>query len=503
MKVVNFNKTRVLIPAALALMFGVASGDAATITSGDLFFTTYQNNGGLGISGGPAKGTNYWSVHFTYSTGTPNTLVLGPNVPLANLTGADGIIFDPNDSTHLLIGEQGANLVASVGTTAGPPSAEKLADQSGTLNPNAYAVTATPDGTKLVVLPNSAVPYINILPLPLANGTARGVDHPGIVGLAFIKDSTNVLQAYWGDAPDFSVTGSFGQIDLTTGVTNLSKIIDDTASGGGQQGLPSHGLEYDPYSNCIILSDATQIWQLCPDATAPNTFHIVSKVTSGGDCNSAGQATYNCVGHNSFDQTTVDGLGHMFASNNNGDLFFIDYQDTPTNPNPKHLIGLSAFTKRVFLAEALDDIANGGGAPPPPAVGRMTGGGSVFTPDGTRVTHGFELHCDVNQLPNTLEINWAGGNNFHMDVLTSALCTDDPQIHQQPPKSSTFDTFVGTGTGKLNGVAGATIVFTLVDAGEPGTKDTAAYLIKDSHGNTVLTVPANTLLDKGNQQAHK
>jgi hypothetical protein len=38
----------------------------------------------------------------------------------------------------------------------------------------------------------------------------------------------------------------------------------------------------------------------------------------------------------------------------------------------------------------------------PGSPGRMTGGGSVFETDGTRVTHGFELHCDVTDVPNTL-----------------------------------------------------------------------------------------------------
>ncbi|OLD61385.1 MAG: hypothetical protein AUI33_14645 [Ignavibacteria bacterium 13_1_40CM_2_61_4] len=32
----------------------------------------------------------------------------------------------------------------------------------------------------------------------------------------------------------------------------------------------------------------------------------------------------------------------------------------------------------------------------------MTGGGSVFTETGVRVTHGLELHCDANDQPN----NW-------------------------------------------------------------------------------------------------
>lgn len=137
-----------------------------------------------------------------------------------------------------------------------------------------------------------------------------------------------------------------------------------------------------------------------------------------------------------------------------------------------------------------------------PVTGRMTGGGSVFTPDGTRVTHGFEIHCDITDVPNTLEVNWPAANNFHMDTLTYAKCTDDPSINQKPPNSSTFDTFVGIGSGKLNGEAGATIEFTFVDAGEPGTSDTATYIIKDKLGNVVYTVPVAPLI-KGNHQAHK
>jgi hypothetical protein len=129
--------------------------------------------------------------------------------------------------------------------------------------------------------------------------------------------------------------------------------------------------------------------------------------------------------------------------------------------------------------------------------GRMTGGGSIFTRDDVRVTHGFELHCDPNDVPNNLEINWGGGNNFHLTSLTSALCIDDPAIAPPPPNAS-FDTYIGTGVGTCNGQPAA-IEFRLTDAGEPGTKDTAAYRI--TGGCSLTAGPA--FLDKGNQQAHK
>ncbi len=137
---------------------------------------------------------------------------------------------------------------------------------------------------------------------------------------------------------------------------------------------------------------------------------------------------------------------------------------------------------------------------------RMTGGGSVFKSDGTRITHGFELHCDINKLPNNLEVNWPGTgkgkpseNNFHLDVLNSAVCTDNPVLDAEQP-NNTWDTYTGTGTGKLNGVSGATASWVFTDNGEPGKNDSMTITIKDKNGSTVLTVSGN--LHDGNHQAH-
>lgn len=138
-------------------------------------------------------------------------------------------------------------------------------------------------------------------------------------------------------------------------------------------------------------------------------------------------------------------------------------------------------------------------APPPGAIeGFMTGGGSVFTAGGVRVTHGFQLHCDAAELPNNLEVNWGKGNRFHLESLTSAACTDDPTIDPGSP-AAPFDTYVGEGTGRYNGVSGATVKFTFTDAGEPGSNDMATIVISDSSG-VVLTVTGK--LDRGNHQAH-
>jgi hypothetical protein len=132
--------------------------------------------------------------------------------------------------------------------------------------------------------------------------------------------------------------------------------------------------------------------------------------------------------------------------------------------------------------------------------GRMTGGGSIFTKAGGRVTHGFELHCDPEIGPNNLEINWGNGNHFHLETLLTAVCTDDPTIVPRPP-SADFDTYNGTGTGSCNGVEGASITFELTDAGEPGKVDFASFEITGCPDGLTLSVSGN--LNKGNQQAHK
>lgn len=141
------------------------------------------------------------------------------------------------------------------------------------------------------------------------------------------------------------------------------------------------------------------------------------------------------------------------------------------------------------------------------APGRMTGGGSFFCPylsGNQRVTHGFELHCKLENVdvsgPNNLEINFSGGDNFHLTTLTTAVCSDTLAI-QQPP-SVDFDTFEGSGAGTFNGQP-ATIAFTLVDGGEPGTKDIAVIKIQVGT-TTVIDCPlsASSFLTFGNQQAH-
>lgn len=142
----------------------------------------------------------------------------------------------------------------------------------------------------------------------------------------------------------------------------------------------------------------------------------------------------------------------------------------------------------------------------PKVQGRMTGGGSVINgpsdiPPGVRVTHGFELHCDVTKGPNNLQVNWDKGNRFHLETLTSAMCTQDNSIGGPNPPAAGFNKYVGSGTGRVNGVSGKTITFEFTDAGEPGKNDHVHIHISDP--TTSMTIlSADGFLRHGNHQAH-
>lgn len=167
----------------------------------------------------------------------------------------------------------------------------------------------------------------------------------------------------------------------------------------------------------------------------------------------------------------------------------------------------------------------------PPGVtlvpGRMTGGGSIFLSgpdlvfgqpaDGAeiRVTHGFEVHCSPDIVPNNLQINIhkpnGEGGKFHLELLTFAACWDDPSIEPNPP-AAPFDHYFGFGVGRFNGNAGYCAQWLFTDAGERGTEDRIKYLriwTGDGCGTAgpfdgVVTVeePGHPLTF-GNHQAHK
>jgi len=148
--------------------------------------------------------------------------------------------------------------------------------------------------------------------------------------------------------------------------------------------------------------------------------------------------------------------------------------------------------------EVLNPITGLCEAPPPPPEslkGRFTGGGFQIIAGDIKVTRGFTIHCD-NILTNNLEINWAGGNNFHMTKNTLAAVTCSKPRLPNPPAAD-VSRIDARAVGTCNGLPAA-IHFVLEDRGEPGTSDRAAFTIS---GGCSLNVPEG-FIDGGNIQAH-
>jgi len=150
-------------------------------------------------------------------------------------------------------------------------------------------------------------------------------------------------------------------------------------------------------------------------------------------------------------------------------------------------------------------LAAGGPIPRPlhaaadPAGAGMDGGGCVTTPDEHPITHGFDLHCDAEDPPNSLDIDW-DGNRFHLGAIERVRCSDDPAIDLEPPVAG-FDTVSGAGSGRLNGENGATAEWTFTDAGAAGVEDRAVIVIRKASGEVVLDVSGT--LTYGNHEAHE
>ena len=146
----------------------------------------------------------------------------------------------------------------------------------------------------------------------------------------------------------------------------------------------------------------------------------------------------------------------------------------------------------------------------PTGTGRFTGGGKQVTindatGDPVAVTKGFEVDCDLHQPSNNLEVNWQDpaqtAHQFHMTAFTSAICTKPGNPN---PPTAPVNQIIGTGTGRFDGADGYSIVFELIDNGEPGKGvDEASFMIYQTSNplNVVLNAPL-TFITGGNVQAH-
>ncbi len=351
--------------------------------------------------------------------------------------------------------------------------------------------------------------YASHTDLYRANPTTGVVDQnytiQGGLGALAYDSVNNVIYAGPGggssscDVLAIQLDASKSVVGTTTKFTNPSvcTALDD-------------GLAYDGTNNSFYYS---------PDGSTTIThFDATGNIMAGSPFTWTGTGCYNsglAIGGNLLFQGS-DGCNHIWVVDKTSLAAAYDFGtgaggvrdedlecDTATfaGIGKQVMWSMEAYEPRRAVAFEIAPGTCGTGGQPAITTGNMTGGGSITDTIGTpstRVTHGFELQCNATQTPNNLEVNWAKGK-FHLENLTSASCTDDPKITPNPPAAG-FNTYTGKGTGKLNGVSGATIEFTFTDAGEPGNHDTAKIVIKTG-STTVLSVSGN--LNTGNQQAHK
>lgn len=132
----------------------------------------------------------------------------------------------------------------------------------------------------------------------------------------------------------------------------------------------------------------------------------------------------------------------------------------------------------------------------------MTGGGNITEGRGRNAvpfsTHGFIIRCDGSFAQFQYNDHTNGGN-FHLEDVTSVVCIDQ-NLSPQPPATD-FDTLTLIGTGRWNGVSGATVIVTMTDEGQPGTNDTFDIVVVPAGGgDPVSDISGN--LTVGNHQAH-
>lgn len=143
---------------------------------------------------------------------------------------------------------------------------------------------------------------------------------------------------------------------------------------------------------------------------------------------------------------------------------------------------------------------------------RMTGGGHILgtnnlTGDTVKVTHGFTLHCRTATDPQRLQVNWSGGNSFHLTELEDSYCAEEGYDQENP--RAPFDTYYGEGTGRLttrDGKETGYATWRFVDDGEPGGANENGgdeLLIEVYNSDGVLVMFADGQITKGNHQAHR
>jgi len=300
-----------LVALLSALVLGVPKAARAGPTQGTMYYTTF---------GG---GVNVHKVDFNYN-GT-NSFVLSNNTGLASVGGADGIVFTSDG--FLAVGGQGPT-VHRVNPTTGAFTSQT----TGANGPDAFHMSVAPSGNIIAAsIPGQPVKF---------NSTLTNTGTP----LTFLGGQDSVLDTIVFDKNGQGwYTDSSGGGNGNFGKVNLDLVNNTYSTQRTMTNVPAaHGAAYDSFSDTIILFGDGHISQVDPYSGGTSLLHDLSGFAG------------------TFDQGAVDGQGHIFAANNNGNLTFIDISGTGN-------LNSATFISTQFLATDLDDVAplSGLGSPTP------------------------------------------------------------------------------------------------------------------------------------------
>lgn len=284
----------VLAVLGLAAVIAVSAVSGGKAASGEMYFTTYQDQA-------------LYKVAVRYSHGQPQ---FGAQKLIAHLPAADGVTFTPDGKA--LVGGQATGEVQEVDPDTG--GVTQVPSGCG----NSFLLASAPSGHTVYTagLPG-ALCAVPVDPLRPGSVVQLHGDDTQITDIAF--DSAG--QAFYTTGV-ISGTGNFGTVDLATGTT--TRLLSGIDAG--------HGMAFDPYSGTLFLFGDASIFQI--DPRHPQTVLSSMVVPSA-----------------QLDNGTTDGLGHLYVASNTGELVVVDYHQSLRLGDPHDVV------TQLTLHDSLDDVA--------------------------------------------------------------------------------------------------------------------------------------------------
>lgn len=288
----------------------------ANDTSGELFYTRFSG------------ASRVEKVDFDFTAGV---FTLGTPISVSGNHGADGIAFNPNNPSQIIVADQGTDVLRIDRNHLGANNGGVL--QTANVGVSSFHLEIADSSTLYV----SAIPGTPARVALNGDGTIGASQALSDAGnsddLAVTQIITTPLDGFFYTSGGPGGNGNFGTITFPGATTFLTTSL---------YGHPAtHGGEYDPYTQNIMIFGDSFIAQIDPTDGS-----LVSSRDFSGVC-----VDDNTSINPTFDQGTVDGNGHAFVASNGGNLFFIDYSAS------FDIADAGNFVACPFLAANLDDIA--------------------------------------------------------------------------------------------------------------------------------------------------